>query len=646
MMNASALEKAAQRRVTAFERKYGAPLLHLAYHAALPAALNADLVHFLRINFFFDGAEQLPYIAEADLLLSPLCAEIGDELYEMDHEVRDILLQELTNKYGSERLHEVAALLWEYDQHSAPWSERDMLERAQQLSALSFLDPARARQWYAQQSTDQRPIEQRAWFAAVNKEVLLAEKVLSSRVEQAEQPYADMLVANAGEDQPQTTPVEQIDQVNTELLPANAGENNPQTMTEEPERAYVKSSPSSSHQEIFADELVTKHPAIAPEASEKHHRFARVDRIRLREEMARAFSLEELRSLCSDITQALRHDGINDPVYLDMLEGTSLDGKVVSLIGYCERRGQLETLARVVLDARPRLASILLETEQEPSFQVQPSKEPTSVDKGRRMDHEQHNRLVTLLLEVPGIEDFKARSNLLVGISNPLSLHRSNSSVRLDISLLIDQLAEMRLQNGQRALLIFIDNVIQRVDGTIIGEQLKELRRQLEASSEQMEQEPSSQVQLPKARSSQKKSSTSKETDTSNKKKAMSGGTRMISQPDRDSDSKMRLEKCRQIIAAMEHSLDVVSPRVYTIEALINYENELLRVIEMLREMRSPRIERYIRSSSAVLDDLRSARDELTLAVEQLSEKGRNRQFLTSLRKCRSYLEQALKQWK
>src|SRR5689334_13873377 len=100
MTNISALEKAAQRRVARFEHRYGAALLDLAYHAALPTALNADLVHLLRINFFFDGTKSLPYTAEADLLLSPLCSEIGNELYEMDHEVRDILLQRLSETYG------------------------------------------------------------------------------------------------------------------------------------------------------------------------------------------------------------------------------------------------------------------------------------------------------------------------------------------------------------------------------------------------------------------------------------------------------------------------------------------------------------------------------------------------------------------
>jgi hypothetical protein len=33
--------------------------LQLAYHAAMPVALNPELLHFLRINFFLDPPEQL-----------------------------------------------------------------------------------------------------------------------------------------------------------------------------------------------------------------------------------------------------------------------------------------------------------------------------------------------------------------------------------------------------------------------------------------------------------------------------------------------------------------------------------------------------------------------------------------------------------
>src|SRR5436305_11156045 len=105
------LEKAARRRLNEFERKYRKEALHLAFHAALPVALNADLLHLLRCNFFLDPPEILPYTAEADLLLSPLCHEIGEDLYEIDSSTRDLLLQGLIREYGQERIRDVSTLL-------------------------------------------------------------------------------------------------------------------------------------------------------------------------------------------------------------------------------------------------------------------------------------------------------------------------------------------------------------------------------------------------------------------------------------------------------------------------------------------------------------------------------------------------------
>jgi len=80
-----------------------------------------------------------------------------------------------------------------------------------------------------------------------------------------------------------------------------------------------------------------------------------IDQTTLREAMVRVFNMEDLRSLCSDITQALRLDGIDDPVYLDLLEGTGLRGKVQSIVEHLARRDYLSYLIVTVCRARPRL---------------------------------------------------------------------------------------------------------------------------------------------------------------------------------------------------------------------------------------------------------------------------------------------------
>ncbi len=107
------------------------------------------------------------------------------------------------------------------------------------------------------------------------------------------------------------------------------------------------------------------------------------------------------------------------------------------------------------------------------------------------MDPELHNRLVAVVLQVPDIEDFGTRSDLLVNVPNRLELSRSHSNARTDISRLVGQLAAMQLRNGQWALFIFIDNALLRLGDTMKGEHLKELRGEIEASFQQPEQNSS-----------------------------------------------------------------------------------------------------------------------------------------------------------
>jgi hypothetical protein len=131
--------------VLAFSRRFGRGALELAMHAALPLGLSPELVHLLRVNF----APGAPFIAEADLLLSPLCAEVGGGMYEMDADVRELLLDELSHTpgYGAPRVRAVARFL-------RLWAARALEEtadadalghlRVQQWVGLAYDEPARA----------------------------------------------------------------------------------------------------------------------------------------------------------------------------------------------------------------------------------------------------------------------------------------------------------------------------------------------------------------------------------------------------------------------------------------------------------------------------------------------------------------------
>ncbi|HET7012988.1 MAG TPA: pentapeptide repeat-containing protein, partial [Streptosporangiaceae bacterium] len=131
-------------------------VLALASHAALPVVVDAGFLNLLRVNFFLDPPDELPFEAEADLLLSPLCREIGDELYELDPAVRNLLLIMLQTRYGAERVRQVALLLEQYTQSTPTWTAQPELEQAQQLTALSFVDPARAQAWLDDAQTGRR----------------------------------------------------------------------------------------------------------------------------------------------------------------------------------------------------------------------------------------------------------------------------------------------------------------------------------------------------------------------------------------------------------------------------------------------------------------------------------------------------------
>ncbi len=161
------------RIINAFKQKYDPVVYELACHAALPVVLDADLLHLIRINFFMDMQDAPLYTVETDLLLSPLCQEIGDNLYEIHPQIRDELLQDLLKHEDKDRIRKLASLLWQYIEKFVPWSDNDRLERAQQLTALNFLYPERAREWLemAEEYSERGEAIEREWFIAMYKEI-------------------------------------------------------------------------------------------------------------------------------------------------------------------------------------------------------------------------------------------------------------------------------------------------------------------------------------------------------------------------------------------------------------------------------------------------------------------------------------------
>ncbi len=143
--------EAARRRIVSFAKRFGQAHLYLAYHAAFPLALTPDLLYRLWANFPRDihGKQlNIPWVAVADLLLSSLCDEVGQELYEMDVAVRTELLRNLrtNNNFGEQRIDELSDFLLTYVQQRLDNPDSDIrnFARVQQWTALAYTKPSKA----------------------------------------------------------------------------------------------------------------------------------------------------------------------------------------------------------------------------------------------------------------------------------------------------------------------------------------------------------------------------------------------------------------------------------------------------------------------------------------------------------------------
>jgi O-acetyl-ADP-ribose deacetylase (regulator of RNase III) len=141
----------ARRRIESFAKRFGGAHLIFAYHAAFSLALTPDLLYRLWANFQRDIHGRVlgvPWIAVADLLLSSLCEEVGQELYEMDTSVRNILLSRLKKdaNFGQQRINELSDFLLVYVRQQLNSSDPDMRDfaQAQRWTALAYVRPNEA----------------------------------------------------------------------------------------------------------------------------------------------------------------------------------------------------------------------------------------------------------------------------------------------------------------------------------------------------------------------------------------------------------------------------------------------------------------------------------------------------------------------
>jgi cell division protein ZapA (FtsZ GTPase activity inhibitor) len=138
-------QKYARQQVDRFVRRFEPSYKKLAYYAALPLVLTPELLNYLRNQLLWKEGENIPWVAEVDLLLSDICRPVGYEQYAMEPAVRAYLISEMEEVLGKKQIEAVARLLITYIKHLSqtnPYISSQELE-TQQWAAMVCIDDKR-----------------------------------------------------------------------------------------------------------------------------------------------------------------------------------------------------------------------------------------------------------------------------------------------------------------------------------------------------------------------------------------------------------------------------------------------------------------------------------------------------------------------
>ncbi len=133
-------EEAIEKYVS-FENSFGSLHSLLACHAAFPLFLTPELINLIRINFLDN--ENIPWIAESDFLLSPLCSSIGEGIYKVDQSAREIMLIDLQNRYSfdSNYVYKLASFLQSYVENTSEIDQNPDIRQTHSFISSAYLDP-------------------------------------------------------------------------------------------------------------------------------------------------------------------------------------------------------------------------------------------------------------------------------------------------------------------------------------------------------------------------------------------------------------------------------------------------------------------------------------------------------------------------
>ncbi len=121
---------------------------HLALHSAFPIAFTADLLFKLLVNFPLekDGKPltlKNHHLIVSDLILSPLCFDIGQGIFEFHPEIREVLHDELTQKHRRS-IFKLANFLRFYIEENPTKSPTEVYRNVQRFEAAKIIDQNQA----------------------------------------------------------------------------------------------------------------------------------------------------------------------------------------------------------------------------------------------------------------------------------------------------------------------------------------------------------------------------------------------------------------------------------------------------------------------------------------------------------------------
>jgi formylglycine-generating enzyme required for sulfatase activity len=143
--------KSAGRKIVEFVRKYDPLYLSLACHAAFPLVLTPELLYQIWAEF----VNEAPWVSVAHLWLSPLCQEVSYEMFEMELNIRNLLLEELIAQEGKERLTQLGNFMLAYLEQRLVGFDADTqnLKERESITALAYTQPTEAARRLAQKLT-------------------------------------------------------------------------------------------------------------------------------------------------------------------------------------------------------------------------------------------------------------------------------------------------------------------------------------------------------------------------------------------------------------------------------------------------------------------------------------------------------------